>query len=351
MSKIFILILLFSITTESLQNILLDGDPNIEIVLDVTITDGQNAYFPGIRDAAIAPNGQILLIPSRLKKIYLFDANGEYVKSAGREGRGPGEFKSPSRLTVGPQQYTYIYDIQNARISVLDKSLNHVRDINFRGGWNTHFKTNNDGVFIWTEYSGTYTNGNSPIVIYEVLNNPWRIEPFPIFECEDWKISQDFLDIWSRWDMTDDLQVFATGDFDDFSIYHLNKSGEIVNKFGKEYDNVERSEQEREQKIEAASKVSSQAAAMLKGGLPDRKPSFIELSIDNKDRVWVHRNKIYGDPEELDVYSLEGNFIKTVTLPAAESEYRMLEIFDDKILFKVTNPNGSQELKVYRIEG
>ncbi|NBB75936.1 MAG: hypothetical protein GVY02_01035, partial [Bacteroidetes bacterium] len=273
------------------------------------------------------------------------------LKTVGRDGRGPGEFSFPAKTVFGPDGYAYIYDPRNARISIWNNSLEYVADINFRGGWNTHFKTNSDGVFVWTNSYDKLPEGNEAIVIYEILKNPWRVEVSRTFKLEDAKVDQGFLDIWSKWDMTDNQYVIATGGGEEFVIYHLNESGEVVNKFGKEHEKVERSEQEIEQKIRAARKVSSQAAAMLGGGLPDEKPFFIDLFIDGKNRIWVHRNKVYGNPEELDVYSLEGKFITTVTLPATESEYRLLEIFDHKVLFKVTKPDGSQELMVYQIKG
>jgi hypothetical protein len=320
-----------------------------KLFLEMVISDTESLHIPGIRDAAIAPNGQILLLPSRLHAVYLFDVNGTYLNTVGRDGRGPGEFSFPAKTIFGPDGYAYIYDPRNARISIWNSSFEYVTDINFRGGWNTHFKTNTEGVFVWTNSHEKLPDGYEAIVIYEILKNPWRVEVSRTFKHTD-EIGQGFLDIWSKWDITDDQHVIATGGGEEFVIFHLNESGEMVNRFGKEYEKVERSEQEIEQKIKAARRVSSQAAAMLDGGLPDKKPFFIELSIDGKNRVWVHRNKVYGNPEELDVYTLEGKFITTVTLPATKSEYRMLEIFDDKILFKVTNPDGSQELKVYRID-
>lgn len=341
---LFFLVSLYSFI---LADIIQGQDIQLEQI--VGIKDSEELFIPGVRNATMTWEGNILLIPSQLTEVYLFDERGDYLTSFGQEGRGPGEFLSPIEIAADKSGNVYIYDQKNRRVSVWNQKFEYVTDINFKGGWNTHFKTHGDRVFIWASPDGIQANGRMANIIYEVLKAPWRIEPVHFFEYDDWKVGHPFIDAWSKWDWSKQGEIIITGKTDEFDIYRMNREWEVALHFGREYNVVKRSEAERETKINAARKNSPTAAAILERGLPDEKPPIIELSVDGKNRVWVHRNKEFGAREELDVYSIDGEYLAMVILPASKDEYRMLGIFDERILFKVITSNGLEELRIYSI--
>lgn len=56
--------------------------------------------FGSIRDVAVAADGRVFVADAQRPSIWCFDSEGRFVGSLGREGRGPGEFKSVLSLAV-----------------------------------------------------------------------------------------------------------------------------------------------------------------------------------------------------------------------------------------------------------
>ncbi|MBI2189732.1 MAG: 6-bladed beta-propeller [Acidobacteria bacterium] len=63
-------------------------------------------------------------VNSRVAK---YDANGEWVKSWGEYGRGPGQFRLPHAIAVDAQDRIYVGDRSNRRIQVFDTEGNFIR--------------------------------------------------------------------------------------------------------------------------------------------------------------------------------------------------------------------------------
>jgi hypothetical protein len=56
-------------------------------------TDDEDEIFGIISRVRVDPNGELYLLDSQLNEVRVFDADGAYVRTLGREGEGPGEFR------------------------------------------------------------------------------------------------------------------------------------------------------------------------------------------------------------------------------------------------------------------
>jgi hypothetical protein len=92
--------------------ILADSIQGQDIQLDqiVGIKDSEELFIPGVRNATMTWEGNILLIPSQLTQIYLFDEHGDHLTLFGQEGRGPGELLSPIEIAADKSGNVYVYD-------------------------------------------------------------------------------------------------------------------------------------------------------------------------------------------------------------------------------------------------
>jgi len=63
--------------------------------------------------------------------IHVFDVQGKHVHSFGREGEGPGEFKSYGALFVAPGDSLFVFDAGNYRLSVFSPKYEFVRSSRF----------------------------------------------------------------------------------------------------------------------------------------------------------------------------------------------------------------------------
>jgi hypothetical protein len=60
-------------------------------------------------------------------QISVFSPTGRALRTVGRSGEGPGEYRSATLVTVGPADSVWVFDSQLMRVSVLDASLNYSR--------------------------------------------------------------------------------------------------------------------------------------------------------------------------------------------------------------------------------
>jgi hypothetical protein len=74
--------------------------------------DGESdeVFFQRVSDFTRHPDGRFFVLDSGQRKVFIFDANGNYLSAFGREGRGPMEFEQPIHIFI-TGNILYIYDI------------------------------------------------------------------------------------------------------------------------------------------------------------------------------------------------------------------------------------------------
>ncbi|MBE9048803.1 6-bladed beta-propeller, partial [Pleurocapsales cyanobacterium LEGE 10410] len=106
----------------------IDNVPEREVTLSFMI-DGSNLRVSDqilSRPVSIVEDVNFYYVLDRAQHaIFKFDKNLNYRGKYGREGRGPGEFMTPTDLVTDGNHF-YVYDTQNLRIQVLDKNFNYL---------------------------------------------------------------------------------------------------------------------------------------------------------------------------------------------------------------------------------
>lgn len=110
------------------------------------------AYLKGL----VALNdGGFAVLDSEARELRVFGPDGAHVATHGREGQGPGEFRSANGLMLGPNGRLWIPDTRNGRMSVFDPEDGFVESFPFA-----------DGVYNWM-WNGAMVDGNR-------IYRPWR---------------------------------------------------------------------------------------------------------------------------------------------------------------------------------
>lgn len=99
-----------------------------EPLLSIGVVEGEPAYeLRDVVGAVMLGDGRIVLANSGSEELRWFDAEGRHIRSTGREGEGPGEFRSlESIFRYGPDSIV-VYDRSLRRISVFDTAGRHGR--------------------------------------------------------------------------------------------------------------------------------------------------------------------------------------------------------------------------------
>lgn len=102
------------------------------IVLDNREDDLMFQFFR-VTDAQPLPDGGLAVANGGTGEIRIYDAEGRYVRTVGRSGEGPGEFRSIGWIALRPPDSIVAGDIRLRRITVFDGRGNYVRTVTTLG--------------------------------------------------------------------------------------------------------------------------------------------------------------------------------------------------------------------------
>ena len=114
-----------------------DPDGRLQMVLGVKGHSGEWHPFGHLRllhepnEAVVGPSGDIFVLQGHGKAeslVLKFDHDGNFIKSWGGKGSGPGQLNLPHSLVFDAQGLFYIADRNNARIQVFDADGNYIRE-------------------------------------------------------------------------------------------------------------------------------------------------------------------------------------------------------------------------------
>lgn len=96
-------------------------------------TKWDELLYKGINGITFAPDGRFFVSARGQNQLFLFDHNGNLIKSIGQEGQGPGDFNGPCELGILDKKYLVVgeYPLIN-RISILDLNGKFIRLVRTR---------------------------------------------------------------------------------------------------------------------------------------------------------------------------------------------------------------------------
>lgn len=74
----------------------------------------------GVLDAVLLRDGRLVVLSTATKDIRVFSPDGTFIRTVGRDGQGPGEFKLPWGFRLLPSGHLLVYDPANLRVTDFD---------------------------------------------------------------------------------------------------------------------------------------------------------------------------------------------------------------------------------------
>ena len=97
-------------------------------------SDEDEEIFGLVESVLQDADGNVYLLDQQLIEIRVFDANGEYLRTIGREGEGPGEFRNPRGMFFLPDGRIGVIQMMPGRVAVLDTQGEGYEDFPLPGG-------------------------------------------------------------------------------------------------------------------------------------------------------------------------------------------------------------------------
>jgi len=92
----------------------------LEETLSIGVDQGEEAYMFGRLSGVVGRGDRIYVLDTSLPAVRVYDDNGSHLMDIGAEGDGPGEFRRPDALLVGPDGRVFVRDSNQGRITVFD---------------------------------------------------------------------------------------------------------------------------------------------------------------------------------------------------------------------------------------
>jgi len=381
--RVFGLIFTCSILTLSLTNDLVSVQDKplvdlyktgkVKLVPEMIISDenlGGKDFFGYPIDVAVAEKNDIYICDNQAHNIKKFNASGEFIKSFGKLGQGPGDLNLPMEIEYLDGRL-YVRDLMNQRVTIFDSGGTFVDSLKLPAEniiWRS-MRILADGRFVAHLEKRYYDTPTPPseikIVLFskdftsqknlferQIINGHQIIKPRRVF------VSNAFLpDI--SWDLDTEGKI-VIGYSEKYEILLFDPEKGQTDSFSHPYKPVEVSDKDkdtffREMPILSGSMSGGEMKKTM--GAPDyiventefpkTYPPFRDIKVDSEGNIWVRPYKT--NDVSYDIFTRDGKFINRVQL-VGEKKYPWLRAQASKGFWVIVEKDDLYMIKKVRIE-
>ncbi len=277
------------------------------------------------RTMEVDPAGRIYVIESQPEEVRVYGADGRYVRTLMRTGSGPGEVSQAVGLAWDTLGHLWVVDQRNARFTVFDTS----------GARLAEHRRAVSGFFTW-KWAGAITRAGEIIDITMApspgefrlaalrLDSAFGVRdtlalPYfrgPAFEIHDRgrsiRYSVPFAPTLT-WLLEPRGYVWSSTR-ETYRIVQQRLGGDTVRVIEREVEPVRVSAAEKDEAMRGLDSFVKQGGTVDRAKIPDVKPPFGQLWVDDRGYLWVERSKPAGARgSRLDVFDPDGRLLGEMT--------------------------------------
>jgi len=314
-------------------------------------TEDQDEFFGVIMQIGTDAAGNVYLLDSQLAQVMIYTSEGEYLRTIGREGEGPGEFRQPGDMLILPDGNVGVVQMMPGKIVVLtpegDPVGNHPVPGDddgtqfFMGG-----RPGGDHIVLGVTYFSRGDDGFKSIFKIIGVNN----EGGQTADYFDLEVKRDFANLvfdeqtmsgfGVRWDVGGDGRVYVNRVFDEYRIDVWKADGTPDRVITREFKPRKRSAEEMD-------RADKRFRVIINGREPEKKISATDRDIQNfyprdDGSLWVLNSRGGIDAPEgvlgtFDVYDENGRFVRQAIVKGEGSIERDGFYFVGDRLYVVTS--------------
>jgi hypothetical protein len=319
----------------------------LEEELRIGIDDGDGPeLFGEIRDFAVDAYGRIYILEGQAQEIRVFNPDGSYIRTIGRQGGGPGEFKSADGLRWDAQGNLWVIDSGNARYSVYDSTGTYLTMAR---------RTSGLGMLPWPgaiDARGNLTDvgldpaamaSGSSFIFVLVTYRFERQEPIPLDTVRLPAFQGEFFEIRTENSLSRAVVPFSptlawrydprgflySGVTDRYRIVRHDPAGDTSQIIDLPFQPLPVSAEERAEAIERLEWLTQQGGRPDFSRIPRTKPAFQNFFTDADGYLWVMPTTTSAEKgRRFDLFDPEGRYLGPVVADFASTSYSPLVIGD-----------------------
>ncbi len=292
------------------------GEDIFSLTQDLSVgrAEGQEEYmFSRIGPIDVDEDENIYIADLDSAHIRVFDRHGQYIRTIGRKGQGPGEMQIPTYIQITSNNELLIQDRGARRLLFYDLNGDFLRqDVSGRKGFSLLVRMDSLGNFI-----GMVSLAPPPVggKIYQKYDPDFNIIK-TIAEDEQGK--KGIFDIgktscYCDVSLSDNI---IWGDSKEYVLQILNPQGVLIKRIIKDPNPLRFTEKDKEM-VEQRYAEPINAGYELK--LPSHYPAFKDIFVDEYERIFVQTFQHLEGKEDLfffDVFDPDGKYIAKVPVLA-----------------------------------
>jgi hypothetical protein len=293
-------------------------------------TDDEDEFFGVIAQILSDKKGNVYLLDTQLSQVKIFSADGEALRSIGREGEGPGEFRTPTGMFFMDDGNLGVMQVAPGKIVLLtpegEPAGEHALPQTEDGGFlillgcrsaGDHLvlamakNAFQEGRFDQSRYLASVGHEGNELARY---HEEVRTIEFanPILDDREW----DTFD--RRWSAGGDGRVYAATSYPDYRITVWNDDGTIDRIIEREYTHRKRSDVEMKL-VESIMGIFARQIPNCTVNINDYTKDIETFYVREDGSIWVltsdgSRDHPEGSLGVFDVLDPKGRFVREVTL-------------------------------------
>jgi len=318
-------------------------------------TDDEDEFFGVISDIDIDANGDVYLLDSQLNEVKVYSKEGEFIRSIGREGEGPGEFRGAVAMYFTPDDKVAVLQTMPGKIVLLtrdgtpagDGVLPKPEDNGFQILQGGEARGGNTVLFLartkfdqaankWSRRGFLASVDNSGKLLCEYTSKDNTIN---MSDAEMSDVAWDTFE--RRWEVGQDGKVYTCNSYDDYVINVYGKDGKLEKVIKRDFKHTARPASEKKF-METVMGFFAQRIPNCKVTISDMNKDIENIYVRDDGSIWVlnsvgARGLPRGTMGVFDVFNPEGQFVKTVSLQGQGDPIKDLYVFEKDRLYVVTS--------------
>ncbi|MCP2604701.1 6-bladed beta-propeller [Candidatus Aminicenantes bacterium AH-873-B07] len=326
------------------------GNLKLKLKKDLVIgNETSDHYIFGSINGIEVNDKYIYVLDAKMARVQVYDLKGNYIKTIGRKGNGPGEFLIPNAFHLSKNGNIYVWDLMRGRMVVFDKEGNYKKDIISKKISAGKFYVD-ENEFIYTRILELET-GSDMYTYFVKINSKGKVEKILKKQFYLSLIITEKMRLFYEHPYLANLYfaVLPDGNFVlmnslNYELTLLSPEGKILLRIRKKEKSKKVTQKEKE--IIFSTKFKNFPKHLRKYVIFSKlRPYCSNLLIDDKGRIYVERFKPVTEKNEVyiyDIFNKKGEYLYKLEL-----DFRINLIKNGFIYTAFTNEETG-EVKVFR---